>query len=139
MANSKSAENRSSPRRAFRRPVGILFRGRYEVIQGLQISEGGMLIESDFGMTAKDRLVVSIILPGGDSVIARAQVVYLMNRDGKRTSQAFGLQFVDLELPKRRLIRNYVAAKTEMEAEIEAEFKPAEKLPRVLRDNKKAA
>ena len=126
--------SRRSPRRAFRRPVGILCEGEYNVEQALQISEGGMLIEGDLDLAAQDGLVVTLILPGGGTVIALAQVAYVRKADQKNRVKAFGLQFVDLALPKKRLIRNYVAAKTEAEAETTFENESEELFDRTGRD-----
>lgn len=142
---SPSSKTRRSPRRAFRRPAGLLSGGNYELIHALQISEGGMLVESRARLFAKAKVVVSLIIPGAGPVIARAEVIYIMQSEMGRAVPAFGLQFVDLALPERRLIRNYVAAKTEEEAESEYDFDGEEELSRrtspafAPSENKKAA
>lgn len=121
----KGVGNRRSPRRALVSPVGLLWNGTYEVTRGLQIGEGGMLIESGLALDVRAKLVVSVLLPGDGAVIARAQVVYVKPVGDRKGRRELGLQFVDLDLHKRRWIRSYVAAKTSEEAEHEFDFERA--------------
>ncbi len=109
---------RRSPRRMFNHLVGILRAGKYQVVSALQISEGGLLIQGNLQLKPQeDQIVVSILLPDGGYAITRADVAYYLKPDTNRLVAAFGLQFTDLQLHTKRYIRNYIAAKTEKEAE----------------------
>jgi hypothetical protein len=113
------SDSRRSPRRTFQRPVGLLVQGRYAVAEAAQISEGGMLILSSSELALKDLIVVTLLLPDGGHAVARAEVLYRRKPTQPGGPAAFGLQFLNLPLMKKRIIRNYVAAKTQEEAEID--------------------
>ena len=112
-----NADSRKSPRRAFNRPVGILVNGHYLVVEALQISEGGLLVTSYVELSIKESIVVTLLLPGGGHAAARAEILYRKKPTEKGQPAAFGLQFINLPMMKKRIIRNYVAAKTQEEAE----------------------
>lgn len=112
---SNITDSRRSPRRAFQRPIGILVQGEYTVAEAAQISEGGMLIVCEYELALKDLIVVTVLLPDGGHAVARAEILYRRKADGGKA--AFGLQFINLPMMKKRIIRNYVAAKTQEEAE----------------------
>lgn len=64
--------------------------------------------------------MISLVMPDGGSVVVRAEVIY--EKPGKRHgSPQYGVRFQSLHIPQRRQIRNYVAAKTQKEAEAELE------------------
>jgi hypothetical protein len=118
-------EARRSPRRAYDRPIGILLHGTYKVYRALQLGEGGLAFATDKKMDVKpnaegeikDHLVVSIILPGVlEAIVTRAEITY-QNVSGRDFH--YGVQFLEMPLHVRRIIRNYVTAKTQEEAEQE--------------------
>jgi len=130
MVNQSGVESRRTPRRVYQRPIGILCQGAYFLAQAHQLSEGGLLFSSDRIFTAGDLIVISLVMPDGGSVVVRAEVIY--ERPGKRGSPPqYGVRFQSLHIPQRRQIRNYVAAKTqkEAEAELEDEVPPSSKSP----------
>lgn len=110
-------ESRRTPRRVYSRPIGVLNRGVYQVARGHQLSEGGMLISTTESLKVHERVVVTLVMPGGDNVVARGEIIYMNPGEGGRPH--YGVKFTELPLPTRRLIRNYVAAKTQAEAESE--------------------
>ena len=118
---------RRTPRRVFLRPVGILVRGGYRVVQALQLSEGGLLFESEELFVVNEQIVASLILPGGGVVVARSEIIYTKpsaagaasDSSGGKKGQHFGVKFAPLALHLKRIIRNYVTAKTQAEAERE--------------------
>lgn len=95
----------------------MLLGGEYEVVKALQLSEGGMLISTSRKRALRSNIVLTLLLPGGSCVIARAMLIY----DNQSTDSDFqyGVKFLDLDIPRRRLIRSYVTAKTQQEAENE--------------------
>jgi hypothetical protein len=98
----------------FNRPMGVLRLGKYDVYQGLQLSEGGFVFETKTAMKVGDPILVSLVLPALISVVARAQVLYI-SKATESTIQ-YGAKFTSLQINQRRSIRNYVTAKTEKEA-----------------------
>lgn len=119
--NKSSAETRRSPRRIYKRPVGILCAGRYDVEQASQLSEGGLLFRSEKEFSVHDQVVASLILPSGGVVVARGEVIYEKPEPGSKRIKQYGVKFAALGLHLRRWIRNYVSAKTQAEAEAEAD------------------
>ena len=120
MAEASQA-NRShldrSPRRVFNRAVGLLRDGHFELAQALQISESGMALVTPHTLAVNARLVVTLVIPGGEGIVLRAHVV--AERDPIGTMRTYGIQFLTLDLHERRMIRAYVSAKTQAEAEDE--------------------
>jgi hypothetical protein len=110
-------ENRRSPRRVFRRPVGILLHGDYHVCQALQLGEGGMMAIINIDIPAGTKLIVSLFLPGGGYALIQAEVLYNVDSD---EGKAYGMKFDVVPLAQKRFIRNYVSAKTEQEAKEDA-------------------
>ena len=117
-----------SPRRIYGRPVGLLVRGAYFTCQGMLIGEGGILVDLDVALRIGDRVVLSLLLPTGHSACLRGEIVNFHPR-GQAGSARYGVRFVDIELRDRRLIRNYVSAKTREEAASEGD---SEHLPEML-------
>jgi hypothetical protein len=112
--NQKSgAELRRSPRRVFRRAIGLLYRGTYAVVRAVQLSEGGLLFTAPWALEAGDQVAITLMLPLGGSCIVRAEILYASTEE----KGAYGARFKDvLSLAQRRLIRSYVSAKTQQEA-----------------------
>ena len=111
-----SIENRRSPRRVFRRPVGILLHGNYQVCQALQLGEGGMMAIIDAEIPSGTQLVATVFLPGGGHALMQAEVLYHAKTP---EGHAYGMIFTSVPLAQKRHIRNYVSAKTEQEAQDE--------------------
>jgi hypothetical protein len=115
----KGIEGRRTPRRAFVHPVGILVGGRYLLEQALQLSEGGMLISAADKLDVAKQVVVTLVMPGAGYVVARGEIIY--GKPAEKGQTHYGVKFASLHLNQRRAIRNYVTAKTQKEAEAEAE------------------
>lgn len=112
-----SITTRRTPRRTFEHPMGILRHGSYDVMQAVQLSEGGMLFRSEEQFQTKEQIVVTLLMPGGGSVVTRGEIIY--GGPASSGGYQFGVRFPSLAVSERRLIRSYVAAKTEAEAERE--------------------
>ncbi len=110
---------RKSPRRQFVREMGILYSGQYMICMAAQISEGGVLAMIPEDLILPKLIVVSILMPGGGYAISRAEILYQQGKMGQNIPN--GVKFQGLPLQQRRMIRNYVAAKTQVEAEKEAQ------------------
>ncbi len=130
LKQAKLEESRSgtrrAPRRAYRRPMGLLFDGEYQVIEGRQLSEGGAMVIVPAVLarrwTAGRSGTLALILPeqlGSDAessasaderaMVLRAVAIY---QNPVPEGVAIGLKFSELPFQNRRMIRNYVAAKS---------------------------
>ena len=69
-------EGRRTPRRVYQRPIGVLCRGQYQVLQALQLSEGGLLFQTEKKFATKDQTVLSLVMPGGGVIVARGELIY---------------------------------------------------------------
>jgi hypothetical protein len=116
---SGSRESRKTPRRIFVHPMGVLSAGNYGLVRSLQLSEGGLLFETPDPFQIHDGIVVSFLLPDGHGVVARGEVIY--SKPGRGGRIEYGVKFAALSLKLRRMIRLYVTAKTQAEAEAEDE------------------
>ena len=116
---SGSPAARRTPRRPFQRPVGVLVGGHYEVLRARQLSEGGMsLFLGEFGSRLRikveevkvgQKLCVTFILPSGESLSLRGEVIYHDAETGPGLH--LGVKFGTVPLHQRRLIRAYVSSK----------------------------
>jgi hypothetical protein len=61
--------------------------------------------------------VVTLVIPGASGLILRGLIVG--DRDPIGDMRSYGIQFNTLDLHQRRVIRAYVSAKTQAEAEQE--------------------
>ena len=119
MAGSAAHDLNSSrsPRRVFSRAIGLLRDGTFALAQGIQISESGMALVTPLPLAVDSRLVVTFVIPGGNGLVLRAHVV--SERDPVGKMRSYAIQFHALDLHERRMIRSYVSAKTQAEAEQE--------------------
>lgn len=113
MAGKGGIENRRSPRRVFKRPVGILLHGEYMICQALQLGEGGMMVNIPHEIKPGTRVVVTVFIPGGGHALVQAEVLYT---NGQDNGMCYGMKFENLSLAHKRHVRNYVSAKTQAEA-----------------------
>lgn len=118
MEKKPGVESRRTPRRVFERPIGVLHHGVYEVAQALQLSEGGMLFISEEKRMIGEFIVVSLVMPTTGCLVVRGEMIY--ERIHPEGGFQYGVKFTPLQLNQRRVVRNYVAAKTQEEAEREA-------------------
>ena len=115
---AKGSAARRTPRRVFHRVIGVLMDGEYSPVQALQISEGGLLFRATREFQMQCSIVLSLIIPGGRGIVVRGSVIYEVKAG---QSADFGVKFDALPIPTKRLIRNYVSAKTQAEAELESD------------------
>jgi hypothetical protein len=115
--NAEAAARRT-PRRMFQHPIGVMYHGKYAVLEAHQLSEGGLLFSSPEPLTVHDFILATLIMPCGQHVIIRGELVYEIKAG--RGPFKYGVKFAELPLAQRRAIRNYVGAKTRAEAEAEA-------------------
>jgi len=146
VSESTGAELRRTPRRPFKRPVGVMCRGHYHLLHARQLSEGGVLIrigapektrkytgvnqftyEEELVLSLDDfpegqQVLVTFTLPSGFSLIARGQVIYHerdLSEESPQFGQGIGIKFDHSLMPlnHRRHIRNFVSSKLASETE----------------------
>lgn len=104
---------RRFPRRYFNRNVAVLVKGQHFLCGSGEIGEGGMQVSGELKLDLGQVLLVSFIMNHEHFVSVRAEV----RNQHRRSSggKGFGLMFLNLPLSVKRLIRNYVAAKSDSE------------------------
>ena len=117
----KVIKKRRFPRRKFKQVMGLLFRGAYDISQSVQIGEGGMLIRSPHAHKDGEKVVISFLVPGRGFMIVRAQIQYSLP-DKKSGSAFWGVKFLNLSFENRRILRDFISAKTEAEALLEGVY-----------------
>ncbi len=88
--------------------------------QAIQISEGGLSFVVPSLLLKGERLIVTLVIPSAGTLVLRASVINERPKIGRMFS--YGIEFRSLDLHQRRMIRSYVSAKTEAEAESDQEI-----------------
>jgi len=111
LTEDKTAEvkkfRRRSPRREFFNKLGVLFKGKYQIENSLEVGEQGLLLSSAREYKKGERIVVSFYIPGSGFCIFRAIVRY----QRPENNELYGLEFENLEFQERRRLRKFVAEK----------------------------
>jgi hypothetical protein len=115
---------RKYPRRRYRQPVGILHRGKFWLTRGEEIGEGGLLVNSDRPIAQGEMVIISLFIPGGDIAIIRSEVRYQFDSraSGSSIGNFIGFQFTSVIFKHKKKIRDYIAAKSEAEAELDRDI-----------------
>jgi hypothetical protein len=111
---------RRFPRRLFFRAVGILVGGKYTMESGVEIGEGGLLLESKRDLKIGNNIVVNLFVPKGSFVTVTGQIIYVLAPKEKLPvlkDPAYGIKFNNLTFESKRMIRDYIAEKTFGEAQ----------------------
>ena len=117
---SEGFKKRRYPRRRFVHRIGVLKNGQYSVGQSVEIGEGGMRVEAGIDVKIGDILVLSFLVTGGSYIVVKSEIRFVKESTGG--GYDFGVAFLNLDFTKKRVIRDYIAAKTEMEARSELEM-----------------
>ncbi len=108
-----TGKRRRYPRRKYDRKVGVLHQGQYSVGKGEEIGEGGIRLTVDMQMKESDFVILSFQISREVYVITKAEIRYC------KRANSYGIQYHDIQFEKKRAIRDYIAEKTEAEAENE--------------------
>lgn len=112
MAEAVRSERRQFPRRDFRRGIGTLQNGDYDLSTGDEIGEGGLSFWSERKFKVGDLVVLNFQVPEGSFVSVRAEIRNMADSDQPGLWH-YGLSFENLKFEKRREIRTYVTARSE--------------------------
>lgn len=97
---------RKYPRKDFQRKVGILFAGEYQVVEGVEISEGGLSFKTDMVFATDRECVLTFKIPKGDFISLRAVIKHMTKSQGGLN---VGVSFVQVPFSNKRQIRNFIA------------------------------
>ncbi|MBC7419645.1 MAG: PilZ domain-containing protein [Bdellovibrio sp.] len=101
-----ASNRRKFPRKAFRKTLSFISKGDSEVVDGVEIGEGGISFRSNRKMVAEQKLIVNFFLPEGDFFSVRTTLKNVQNSSQMFT---YGVSFDDVPLALKRQIRAYVA------------------------------
>ena len=109
--SSDALARRKHPRRTFKRGIGILYQGKYEVAEATEIGEGGMSFVTQMEILKGGLLVINVQIPRGSFMVAMAEAKNVTrNEDG---TFRVGCQFRKVKFENKREIRAYVSARGE--------------------------
>ena len=100
---------RKFPRKAFRKKLTFLCRGKANVVQGVEIGEGGISFKSDFIFDDNQKIIVNFFISEGDFFSVRTT---LKNKVTVSDHFIYGVSFDDISIALKRQIRAFVARKT---------------------------
>lgn len=100
---------RKFPRKEFQRRIGILFAGQYQVVNGIEISEGGLSFTTDMVYSVDRECVLTFKIPKGDFLSFRGLIKHITKKEGVLT---VGVSFLQLPFSNKRQIRNFIADRT---------------------------
>lgn len=97
---------RKYPRKEFQRKIGILFSGEYQVVEGVEISEGGLSFKTDMVFASDRECVLTFKIPKGDFISLRGIIKHMTKNQG---FMSVGVSFVQVPFSNKRQIRNFIA------------------------------
>lgn len=108
--------SRRFPRRGFRHGIGILCAGKYWIVAGEGLGEGGVGFISDQVVGKEKPIVLTFAVPGGEFLCVRAEVRSMEKTEDGQVRH--GCLFHDLSFDSKRQIRSYVSARPEHEVDV---------------------
>ena len=97
---------RKFPRKSFRKVITYLCLGQGEVVDGVEIGEGGISFKCRRELILEQKLIVSFFLPEGDFFSLRTT---LRNVQTQGDEKIYGVSFDEVSIALKRQIRAYVA------------------------------
>ncbi len=114
MTGSTSLPTRRYKRRPIERQVAILCRGQFNFGRASQLSEGGMLLNTDREFINGDLLELSFFVSETEFVTMIGQVIYRL--DSSNVKLCFGIRFLDMLPQTQFAIRRFVESESAPEA-----------------------
>ena len=103
---SNSNARRKYPRKGFRKSISFLFSGKGEVVEGVEIGEGGISFRSKLKIPVAQKVIVNFFIPEGDFF---SVITTLRNAQSVNGEHIYGLSFDEVSIPLKRQVRAYVA------------------------------
>lgn len=114
-APSIASFKRKYPRRLFNGAVGVLYKGTYEVTNGLSLGEGGMAFLWPKALPIDDTILVTFKIPGDTMIAVRGDLRNSKKWDQDPNIFVVGVQFLPLPIAEKRRIRAFVSSRLETE------------------------
>lgn len=113
MANEvdRPENKRRFDRRKCSTKVGVLVGGHFSFHEGVEISEGGMLLRANASFVVGQTIELNFFVPDGTFATASGEIAYAFELSP--TEHFFGIRFVETTLPARMEIRLYVESAKE--------------------------
>lgn len=108
-AEINSNSRRKYPRKSFRKSISFLFAGKGEVVEGVEIGEGGISFRSKLTIAVSQKVIVNFFIPEGDFF---SVITTLRNAQTANGQHIYGLSFDEVSIPLKRQVRAYVARTT---------------------------
>jgi len=106
---------RRFPRRKLTTVVGVLSRGKYNIVPCLEIGEGGLQFQASEKHLKGGLVVANLFLPKAHFLAVTAEIIYAVQTDSSGRS-CYGVRFKNLSFESKRHIRDYIAEKSAAEA-----------------------
>lgn len=97
---------RKYPRKAYRKTLSFICRGVSQVVEGIEIGEGGLSFKSDLVLDKEQKLVVNFFLTGAGFFSVPAT---LRNTSEVSDHFIYGVSFDEVDISLKRKIRSFVA------------------------------
>ncbi len=97
---------RKFPRKSFKKAISYLHSGQGEVVEGVEIGEGGISFRSKVEIAHEQKLVINFFLPEGDFF---SLITTLKNINQDADGTVYGVSFDEVSIGLKRQIRAYVA------------------------------
>ena len=104
---------RRFPRRQFNEPLGLLVRGKYFLVEGVEVGEGGMAFACDMALDKGQKVVLSFFVPRQSFVSVTSEIIYLNPTPQRKGFITYGIKYVNLDFDSQRMIRDYIADKSD--------------------------
>ena len=105
--DTSDVPERKYPRKAFQKPVAYLCQGSSQVVNGVEIGEGGLSFESAQNISVDQNIIVNFFIPEGDFFSLQTSVRSASVKPGGQI--VYGVHFLNMSLSLKRQIRAYVA------------------------------
>ncbi len=106
MKDESIANRRKFPRKVFRKTISFISHGKSEVVEAVEIGEGGISFKSNLEFLVDQKMIVNFFLPEGDFFSVRTT---LKNAQNMSQYFVYGVSFDEVSIALKRQIRAYVA------------------------------
>lgn len=97
---------RKFPRKSFRKSISYLAGGQGELVEGVEIGEGGISFRSKTKIELSQKVILNFFIPEGDFF---SVVITLKNAHESNGEFVYGTSFDEVSTSLKRQVRAYVA------------------------------
>jgi CheY-like chemotaxis protein len=108
--------DRREPRINFRAEVACRLKDQFMTVLSVDLSSGGVYLQSDIDVAEKDMMALSFVLATSDepAVVAKGQIAWVngtVHRKKPSLPPGFGVEFIDMAESSRSAIRSFLEAR----------------------------